>query len=309
MRLKHLAALCLSFACYGCAGSFEQPDRPATLEPPTSFYSDSDFKLDLIAYNTEVANGVYSSAKDTRNKMITLIAADIDYNYGEYKGKLHVGRAAIETVGDAASLGITAAITVVGGTALKSILGAADTALKGTMQSYSNNFYEEKATEILISSMDSIRTTQETQIVKNLDLPVTTYPFGQAKMDLIKLFFLGTREAGLAALEADAGKKADDAKSNAADAAQDRVVLANVSTPVTNDLEKMMSAMRNRVLVISQNGPGLFDEGVAILKRYDSKTASVGDIDAVVTALKALMAQAYKDHSKVEPLYRDFFPQ
>jgi hypothetical protein len=302
----------LALLCGGCTGTFEQPEQPARLQPVNNYYPASDYENDLKSYNDDVLAGTVDSlkkAKLLRDKMATSIAADIDYNYGEYKGKVHVYRAGINTVTDAASLGLTAAVTVVGGSALKSILGAADTALKGTTQSYNNNFYEQKATEILVNSMDAIRTAKETEIIKNLALPVDQYSFGEAKMDLIKLFFLGTREAGLSALEADAGKKSTDATADAAKVAQEKVDQASLFRFTPSDEQtNMASDIRQRINSISAGGDDNLNKGIAILKRAKITPTDASSLTAVVSDLNKLAAQANSDVSKLPAIHSYFYP-
>ena len=224
--------------------TFEQPDLPATMNPENdspnkagtavTYYSLGEYQQDLTAYNS--AEGVdkpnENRAKYLRNKMMSQILADIDYSYGQYKGKVHLGRATGETVTDAMSLGLTGAATVAGGPALKSILAAADTALKGTVNSYQKNLYAEKTTEILVASMDALHQAKETQIIKNMSLSTTDYPFGLARVDLIELFYSSTREAALCDLEKEAGKKAADAE-NAKDLAAAAKTKDTAPTDVT----------------------------------------------------------------------------
>ena len=92
---------------------------------------------------------------------------------------MHLGRSTFALAGDVASLGLSAATTVAGGSALKSILGAASTAVQGTSQAYNNDFFAQEATEVLVSEMDSAHTAAEASIINNLKTQnVTDYPLG-----------------------------------------------------------------------------------------------------------------------------------
>jgi len=230
-------AATLGLAAWGLPGcssitSFEQPDLPVTInadtppstnaaagsEPASPVYSMDAYNNDLGQYNSAIAKKDLDTAKIYRDKMTYAIMADIDYNYGQYKGHVHLGRSGIQLAGDVASLGISAATTVAGGSALKSILGAAGTAIQGTNQAYSNDFYAQKATEVLVSAMDSAHTTKETEIINNLKTQTAEeYPFGLARVELIELFYCSTREAGLCQLEQKAATDASTANNNKAD--------------------------------------------------------------------------------------------
>lgn len=207
----------------GCSSltSFEQPDLPVTINaqtpkrvgvgktPTTTYYSMDSYDQDLANYNAAIDGGNLAKARIYRDKIVYAIMADIDYNYGQYKGHVHLGRAGISLAGDVASLGLSAATTVAGGSALKSILGAAGTAVQGSNQAYNNDFFAEKATEVLVTEMDSAHAAAETAIIDNLKTQdVTTYPFGLARVQLIELFYSSTREAGLCLLEQKAGTDA-----------------------------------------------------------------------------------------------------
>jgi hypothetical protein len=219
-------------------------------------------------------------------------------------------------VSDAASLGLSAAATVVGGAEIKSILSVTDTALKGLTSSYNKNLYAEQTTEVLITSMDALHKAKQTDIINNLTkMDASKYPFEAAKLDLTQLFLLGTREAGLCALSADAGKKAADAQAAADQANSDRVVAAQLAPIATSDLVSKMRAIQQKIIDVRNDNVNGLKDGLRILANLKISAPAGASLDDVVKLLiqqqtdayNAYKASAAKDSSKITTFYNAIF--
>lgn len=339
MRLSSLGYLFLPLLlCVGCA-SFEKPEPSPTIGTEANCYSIEDFNSDYAAYNAAmgvlvstpssattnstypaplVTNGSaatitivrpadYALARILRDRMINKIMTDIDTNYGEYKGHLHTGRAGIQTAGDAASLGLSAAATVAGGSALKAILAAADTGLKGVTKSYDTNFFAQQTTEILVTRMDALHQAKKTDIrTKMAGLDVTKYGFEEAKDDLTELFYVGTREAALVALAADAGQKKVEAQAASDAATTNRVDMAQFATPTTADQFNMVKATRAKLEALYA-GPetALVQTATKILTDFNG-AAPLGVVDkaSAQTALEAAFVSTKGNKAQLTKFYK-----
>ncbi len=190
----------LSFLSMGVSGCLRvAPRMPANLKSPAPItYSGNTFDTDVTSYRTSVANGNLALAKVQRNQIIFRILAQIDAAYGGFEQNLSTRRAGIQTGGDAAQLGLSAAATVVGASEVKDILSATSTALEGTRLSFDKNFFEQKTTESLISQMRASRKTLQAQILLSLSTrDVGSYPLEAAWMDVIHYYYAGTISSAL----------------------------------------------------------------------------------------------------------------
>jgi hypothetical protein len=314
-RWFSLLLIGLTLGLSGCAGTFETPNHPNTIGTDTTAYTFIAYQQDLKTYHDEIRLHDYDGATVQRDMMVYNILTDIDWNYGIYKGKLHSGRGEIATVGDAASLGLSAAATVVGGAELKAILAATDTGLKGLNSSYDKNLFAQQTTEILVTSMDALRKTQKTQIIQNItQMNAAKYPFEAARDDLAELFLMGTREAGLAALSADAGKKSVDAQTAAQAANDERISAANLAPHASAQSTQMMQAVRNKIYTLSNDPVNGLKEAKRILGNLGETLPDTATLNDAIGRLNSYTKDAYDSSrpptsslDKLQNLYNAMF--
>lgn len=294
----------LAVACVtGCLRIAPKMPKPLASAAPIN-YSLTAFDADLASYNTAVANGQMEVAKTKRNQIVFRIMAQIDAAYGAYELDLSTRRAGIQTSGDAAQLGLTAAATVVGTTEVKDILSATSTALQGTRLSFDKNFFEEKTTESLISQMRASRKTLQAQILLSLSTrDVNSYPLAAAWIDVINYYYAGTVPSALVDIASKAGNDAVNADKNL------KAVVKSL-TPATPAQAQQAVTIRSEYeqlnkAISSANPASVKAAGQTLAKILTSaqipfdSTASASDLLAV---FKQAIIAAADDDEKLESL-------
>jgi hypothetical protein len=192
------------------------PRMPAVLSNPAPIaYTPAALDADIGVYRAALAGNKPDAAKVERNAIVYHLIAQIDLAYGAFELSLSTRRAGAQTAGDAAQLGVTAAATVVGATAVKDILTATATALQGTTISFDKNFFEQKTTEALISQMRATRKTQQAQMLLSLaNRDVVSYPLESAWVDVTNYYYAGTISSALVDMASKAGGDAVTADQN-----------------------------------------------------------------------------------------------
>jgi len=196
------------FALAGCIRSAPRMPRNLSSAVPIN-YSSQEFDDDVQAYRNAVKANQLGSAKAARDSIVFRVIAQIDSSYGHFEGGLTNGRAAFQTGSDAAQLGLTAAATIVGASAVKDILTATSTALQGTSLSIDKNFYEQKTTESLVSQMRASRKALQAQILLSLSSrDVISYPLEAAWIDVVGYYYAGTIPSALVDIASSTGSAA-----------------------------------------------------------------------------------------------------
>src|SRR3954462_12378626 len=98
-------------------------------------------------YDTEVKTGTTQSlanARIYRNELIYQVLQLIDDNYNQFENDLFNSRATGNIAGDFLELGLSAATGITNGERVKTILGIALTAVKGTRKSIDSNYFRER---------------------------------------------------------------------------------------------------------------------------------------------------------------------
>lgn len=208
----------------GCRhGGYAGPKLPDVMTAPTLdptqqgfTYTAAQYSADKKAYDAAMKESPMQTdkARVYRDTMVAGIEAEIEHNYQDYKLRLSSQRAFALTVADMVELGTSASITVVGSSATKELLGAALTAFKGSRISVDKNYFQEKTTTALTSSMDARRDRIRDRIAHKLTLSVTAYTFEEARRDLFELFYAGTLPSALEELASTASASASDARAN-----------------------------------------------------------------------------------------------
>jgi hypothetical protein len=202
-------------------------------------YSSSALDADVAAYHASIANHALDNAKTQRNQIVFRIIAQIDAAYGAFELNLSTRRAGLQTGGDAAQLGLSAAATLVGASDIKDILSATSTAFQGTRLSVDKNFYEQKTTESLVSQMRASRKNLQAQILRSLsNRDVNSYPLESAWGDVVNYYYAGTIPSALVDIAGKAGNDAVTADQTLKDAVKEL-------TPGTPDQAKQAVTIRS----------------------------------------------------------------
>ena len=183
-----------------------------------------------------------------RNKMLWSVINDVDYCYYQFRTDFFKDRASITTFADMSKLGMSAAATVLGGSA---VLSGAVTALEGSQLSVDKNFLEQKATESIFTTMDALRQERMAQIQQKLIMPPPAYTFEEAYSDALSLFNAGSVPSALQRIAAEAGRQQLQAKANNDDATKNRVSAilpeaTTVSVSLKSNLNKIISDIISR---------------------------------------------------------------
>jgi len=183
-------------------------------------YSWQQFETDRSAYQGAFLQGNVNIATYYRNKMLWSVINDVDYSYYTFRTDFFRSRASITTFSDMAKLGMSAAATVLGGSA---VLSGAVTALEGSQLSVDKNFLEQKASESIFTTMDALRQEQMAQIQGKLLMPPPSYSFEEAYNDALALFKAGCVPSALQRIAAEAGRQQLQAKQEEKEATNLRV--------------------------------------------------------------------------------------
>jgi hypothetical protein len=261
--LRALIAACL-IVLPGCAGILS-PEPPAVFVEKNE---DSRFSLnDLHTLKLKYDNALWGAdksiplANEARNEMLWSIISNVDYSYYYFESRFASGRAGIKTVSDMAQLGMSAAATALGGSA---ILSAATTALAGSELSADKNFLNETATANLFIQMDALRAKQLAVIQQKMLLDSTSYSFEEAYRDALAYFAAGTIPAAEAGIAEAAGVEKNQADVEA-DAATQARIIATLST-TTKEMIITKGTLRQAIADAMKQGDQGEAKMVAVLE-------------------------------------------
>lgn len=234
-------------------------------------YSWKQYEADRQAYEKaflEADSNGLSVSTYYRNKMLWSVINDVDYCYYMFRTDFFKSRGSISTFSDMAKLGMSAAATVLGGSA---VLSGAVTALEGSQLSVDKNFLEQKATESIFTTMDALRQERMAQIQQKLLMPPPSYSFEEAYSDALALFNAGCVPSALQRIAAEAGRQQLQAKSDNEAATEKRVLVtlppvatesfslkSNLNKIITdivsrNDLKAMKNILAKRSIRFDEN--------------------------------------------------------
>jgi PBP1b-binding outer membrane lipoprotein LpoB len=242
-----------AFMLTGCA-SMIAPQGPNLLADNAHYttYSWDKFEKDRQAYENALLNADPNGimlATYYRNKMLWSVINDIDYSYYTFRTDFFKSRATITTLSDMAKLGMSAAATVLGGSA---VLSGAVTALEGLQLSVDKNLFEQKATESIFTTMDTLRQERMTQIQRKLLMPPPSYSFEEAYSDALSLFNAGCVPNALQRISVEAGQQQLKVKSENEEATMQRVL---ATLPEVTAESLTMKTNLNKIItdIISHN--------------------------------------------------------
>jgi len=199
-----LGALLLLVLTGGCTTA------GAPYAPETSFTARDDLDALKKKFATATAIEAYYSTAETKERRNAFIAGRLvlyDLAYADWISRFRFGRAAESTILDTASLGVTQAITILGGVETKEALGAIGAAILGTRSSYEKNFYDEQAASAITAQMNAERKAALIPIMAGTKANIDQYPLTAALIDLTNYQYAGTIDGALAGIHREAGIK------------------------------------------------------------------------------------------------------
>jgi hypothetical protein len=285
-----------SFTTIGCFRVAPKMPPPLASMAPIN-YSSSSLDADVAAYHASIANHALDIAKTQRNQIVFRITAQIDAAYGAFELNLSTRRAGLQTGGDAAQLGLSAAATLVGASDIKDILSATSTAFQGTRLSVDKNFFEQKTTESLISQMRASRKNLQAQILLSLSSrDVNSYPLESAWGDVVNYYYAGTIPSALVDIAGKAGN----------DAVKADQTLKGVVEDITRDSVTIRSEYEKLNKAISSGVPASVNDARATLVKILTVAKIPFDAAAPASTLLETMKQsmiaAAEDDSKFNAL-------
>ena len=225
----------------GCASTSPRIPKAVDYDNALTMYSTNTFGGDLAKYRSAFEKGDTNRATRLRDAMIQRIRVEIEINYRQFELSLFSSRATFATGADWVELGLAGATTITGGEHAKTVLAGILTALKGGRLSVDKNWFREKTTETIISSMQAERSKKLLLITGKMAAgDAMHYTFEEAWADLVDYFYAGTLEAGIQALAVETGKTAADAKGDFQKAEKKRIdTLAKASIETIITVEKL----------------------------------------------------------------------
>jgi len=196
--MRRIAAALALLALAGCGMIAPQP--PPTIDDHAP-YSIAQWNADQLAYETALAADNTVGATFYRDRMLWALIADVDESYYTYRNRFSGSIAIRHIAGDVAKLGMTAAATVLGGSAA---LSAATVALQGTELAIDQATLNAQTTQTIFLTNDALRTEQLTAIEAHLQSPPPYYGFEEAYRDALAFYAAGTLTSALERIQQDA---------------------------------------------------------------------------------------------------------
>ena len=144
------------------------------------------------AANDEVVNIV-------SNKLIYIAVEQIDLVFNDSRRKSRKRTALLQFIFDFLEIGASTAIAITNGERAKEVIAEALTGFKGGRTSINKNFKLEE-TQILFNKMVANRADRLSEIYKQLNDDVKTYPWERARAELQNYLFAGTIDDALSSL-------------------------------------------------------------------------------------------------------------
>jgi len=187
----------------GCRRFNKALTLPAVPDLPY-LYSKDDYTRDIGIYNDPAQSD--AARKAARNNIGWGLMGLMDDLYNVYSAHLYAGKGAIAVSGDAASLGLTAAVAIARQTATKTLFGALGTAMTGVNLSVDKNLFAQQTYQVIALAMETRRTALFTQISDGLSKKsVVEYPLTAVKRDLVLYLYAGSLPGGLQEIQKEAG--------------------------------------------------------------------------------------------------------
>jgi hypothetical protein len=143
-------------------------------------------------------------ARDARNEMIQLVRGQIDTFYKLRKDSRSSKIRVFQTILDFLRIGGDLAVTIMNGERAKTVVSAVLGGIDNGRTSFNKNF-QILQTQVLINKMNANRAEIMTEIVGNLNKPISEYSWYAAKNDLRRYLFAGTFDNALDTLVNESG--------------------------------------------------------------------------------------------------------
>lgn len=233
----------------------------------------------------------FLSPKQLRNKIMNDLMWLVDADYFRTKQNLYKSRAQFGVVTDWMVLGTSAAGTLAGGEAIKSILAATSVGIVGARNSVNENLYKEKATEVIISQMNALRDAVKSKILQFMESEVEKYSLEDGLAGIHEYYSKGNEVAALTALYDGVVPLAQQARATLDDVKQG---LAGKPEAVLNTLKARVIAMKtdaevlavaNKIKTAMGDKAGFkFGDGAITAENARTKlNGAVTDFTAVIT--------------------------
>ena len=224
--LLHLSLIALLLGATGCRTHFSVASPAPPLLPGstsggtidttksisvTQVYNTKNYSDDLNDYTAAVKASLTDpsqlpKAKQARNNIIWGQMGAIERVYTVYHTRLFSDKNQLAIGSDSLTLGLTAASSIAGNAATKTVLSSLGTAFTGLGLSIDKNYFGQQSFQILGLAMQTRRDKVRAAIASNLEYcDVATYPLLQAQRDLIQYFSAGTLDSALQELQEEAG--------------------------------------------------------------------------------------------------------
>jgi hypothetical protein len=220
-----LTAVCLSFVVWntGCTGNrplYGGANMPALLKNPKRMpvFNYTDSKADNY-YLKIYDNAASADQQAVRNRILNDLMTMIDYNYHQFENNLRGDKAVQELGADIATLGLTAASTVMGGAETKTILSAIATGVVGVNSSIDKEVFQNNTIQALQLQMRAARADTETKLNTGMKQSITNYPLEYGVRDVVAYYYAGSLNDALIGL---VQNSSTDAKTSQAAAATAR---------------------------------------------------------------------------------------
>jgi hypothetical protein len=188
---------------------------PKVISDRVRNYAIKKFDADYIAYNNAVTNNQLLQANAIRDALVFQLKRNIDANYADFENGVFTGKASANVLFDIVEFGTVLAGTITNGERAKTIISASLSTFKGGRKSVDINFFREKTTESLISTMRASRSSSLEKINIGLRNDVSNYTLEEALGHLIDYFYAGSLSNALVELSKQAAEKATVAKAGA----------------------------------------------------------------------------------------------
>lgn len=168
-------------------------------------------------------------AKLARNKLVAITVEQIDTAFNDFRTKSRKRTDTLSFLFDFLEIGASSAISIVGGSRPKALIGEGLSLFQGSRSAFNKDFrFLER--QILFNKMVAKRSDKLTAIYKKLDETVEEYPWEQARSELRDYFFAGTIDEALTSLNVDTGAQAQTAEAALIEAKK-AAGIAGVVTP------------------------------------------------------------------------------
>jgi hypothetical protein len=227
-----ILAVSIVIVCSGCENQGNRPalggaNKPALLKKAktlSSFnYTDptaNNYYLAIYS-NAVVADATVSVTADNaqrkvRNQILTDLKTTIDYNYHQFEDNLRNDRSVQELGADLATLGLTAASTVMGGAETKTILSAIATGVVGVNSSIDKDFFANNTVQALQLQMRAARAQAEINLRTGMTNSIVNYPLQSGIGDIVSYYYAGSLNDALIGIVQSSGSSAQTNQAKAA---------------------------------------------------------------------------------------------